>query len=432
MARIEAIHAREILDSRGNPTVEAEVLSSRGHRGVARVPSGASTGKREAVELRDGETARYRGKGVRRAVENVERHIAARLVGMEVGEQEALDRAMIELDGTPGKSRLGANAILAVSLATAHAAAADAGVELYQHLADGQDVLMPVPMMNLINGGAHADNNLDLQEFMVVPTGADSLREAVRYGTEIYHALGSLLRRRGLVTAVGDEGGYAPALPGNESALELLLQAVADTGLQAPGEVYLGLDVAASEFYRDGHYHLSSGNETLEAAELVERLATWSERYPILTIEDGMAEDDTEGWQLLSRRLGERVQLVGDDLFVTHPDQLSAGIEAGIANAILIKPNQVGTLSETLHTLRIAADAGYARILSHRSGETEDTTIADLAVGSGAGQIKTGAPCRSDRVAKYNRLACIEDRLGPAARYPGDAAFPCLARATAS
>ncbi len=426
MSQIERIHARQILDSRGNPTVEAEVVLQSGSRGVAAVPSGASTGEFEAVELRDGGTE-WGGKGVTKAVANVNGEIADALTGARAAEQSALDRTLIELDGTPNKGRLGANAILGVSMAAAKAAALDAGQPLYVYLAElyggGEPELLPVPMMNVLNGGAHADNSVDFQEFMVMPTGASSYSEGLRKGTEVFHALKSTLSKRGLSTAVGDEGGFAPNLESNEAALELLIDAIDAAGLQPGEDVRIALDPATSELVEAGSYVLEHEGRTLSAEELA---AYWEQivsRYPVVSLEDGMGEEDWEGWALLTERLGDRVQLVGDDNFVTNPERLRRGIEEGVANSILVKLNQIGTLTETLDTVRIAHDAGYTAVISHRSGETEDTTIADLAVGTGAGQIKTGAPSRSDRTAKYNRLLRIEEELGRRASYPGLAAF---------
>ena len=421
--RIEAIRAREIIDSRGNPTVEADVRLAGGAVGSAAVPSGASTGAREAVELRDGDPARFGGKGVERAVANVEHEIAPALEGEDAGEQARIDTLLRELDGTPNKARLGANAILAVSLAAARAAAAARGQWLHEHLAAlaGQPPpRMPVPMMNVVNGGAHADNNVDVQEFMVVPCGVASFRDAVRCGAEVFHALKALLRERGLATAVGDEGGVAPDLDSNREAIELILEAIGRAGYRAGEEVFIAIDAASSEFHRGGRYHFEG--KALDAAGFASVLAAWADDFPVVSIEDGMAEDDWEGWAELTVRLGNRVQLVGDDLFVTHPGTLRRGVREGVANAVLVKVNQIGTLSETFETLEIAREAGYAAVISHRSGETEDTFIADLAVATGAGQIKTGSMCRSDRVAKYNRLLRIEERLGEAA-WPGREVF---------
>ena len=421
--RIEAIRAREIIDSRGNPTIEADVRLAGGALGSAAVPSGASTGAREAVELRDGDPARFGGKGVERAVANVEREIAPALEGEDAGEQARIDALLRELDGTPNKSRLGANAILAVSLAAARAAAAARGQWLHEHLAalaGHPPPRMPVPMMNVVNGGAHADNNVDVQEFMVVPCGVASFRDAVRCGAEVFHALKALLLERGLATAVGDEGGVAPDLDSNREAIELILEAIGRAGYRAGEEVFIAIDAASSEFHRSGRYHFEG--KALDAPGFASVLAAWADDFPVVSIEDGMAEDDWEGWGELTVRLGNRVQLVGDDLFVTHPETLRRGVREGVANAVLVKVNQIGTLSETFETLEIAREAGYAAVISHRSGETEDTFIADLAVATGAGQIKTGSMCRSDRVAKYNRLLRIEERLGEAA-WPGREVF---------
>ena len=423
MSAIKEIRGREILDSRGNPTVQVDVITASGHSGTAAVPSGASTGEREAIELRDGEPKRYRGKGVTRAVAHVNGELRQALLGREVSAQTEIDKIMCELDGTPTKARLGANAILGISMAAARAAALDAGVPLYRYLGGQGPLTMPVPMMNIINGGAHADNNVDFQEFMILPVGASSLREAVRYGAEIFHALKEILHEGGLSTAVGDEGGFAPDLPSNESAVEAILKAIERAGYRAGEDIVLGLDVASSEFCNNGQYALASENRTLTAMEFVDSLARWVDKYPIITIEDGMGENDWEGWSALTKRLGNRVQLVGDDLFVTNTAILSQGIARGIANSILIKVNQIGTLSETLAAIAMAKRAGYTAVVSHRSGETEDTTIADLAVGTSCGQIKTGSLSRSDRVAKYNRLIVIEEELGAQASYPGREAF---------
>ena len=422
MSVIVEIHGREILDSRGNPTVEAEVRLKSGATGRAAVPSGASTGTREAVELRDGDPARYHGKGVRRAVAMVNGEIRSELLGLDGRNQALLDRKMIDLDGTPNKERLGANAILAVSLAAAHAAAADRREPLFRTLGPG--TVLPVPMMNIINGGAHADNSVDIQEFMVLPVGAASFGEALRYGTEIFHALKSVLKGKGLSTAVGDEGGFAPNLPSNAAALDTIAEAVGKAGFKLGRDIYLGLDVASSELFRDGEYHLDSEGRRFTPERFSEYLATLASQYPIISIEDGMAEDDWAGWALHTKALGSRIQLVGDDVFVTNTAILKRGIADGIANAILIKPNQIGTLSETLAAVDMAVDAGYAAVVSHRSGETEDATIADIAVGSRATQIKTGSLCRSDRTAKYNQLLRIEELLGSEAKYAGAAAFP--------
>ncbi|MDQ2702107.1 MAG: phosphopyruvate hydratase [Pseudomonadota bacterium] len=424
---IANIHAREILDSRGNPTLEAEVTLADGSFGRAMVPSGASTGSKEAVELRDGDRTRYGGKGVRNAVGHVNTTIATALAGFD-GDQAALDRRLVDLDGTENKGRLGANALLGVSLANAHAVAASRRMPLWQHLADGRDVSLPVPMMNIINGGAHADNNVDLQEFMVLPVGFDSFSEALRAGTEVFHALKSVLKGRGLSTAVGDEGGFAPDLRSNEEALETILEAIGKAGYHAGEDMMLGLDVAASEFFDNGKYHLTGEGKRLTGEQFVDFLAGWAAQYPIVTIEDGMDEGDWDSWKLLTQRLGDSVQLVGDDLFVTNPRIFRDGIERGVGNAILIKVNQIGTLTETLEAIAMADAAGYAAVVSHRSGETEDTTIADIAVATTATQIKTGSLCRSDRVAKYNQLLRIEEALGSAARYAGRDAFVSLKR----
>ena len=430
MTTITSIHAREILDSRGNPTLEAEVLLADGSSGRAAVPSGASTGSKEAVELRDGDKTRYLGKGVTKAVANVNGVIADSLRGLDAADQAALDARMIDLDGTENKGRLGANALLGVSLAAAHAVAASRKQALWQYLAGmtGVAPALPVPMMNIINGGAHADNNVDLQEFMVLPVGFDSFSEALRSGTEIFHALKSVLKARGLSTAVGDEGGFAPDLRSNEEALETILEAIGKAGYKAGEDVLLGLDVASSEFFENGKYNLTGEGKRLTSEQFVDFLANWCAQYPIVTIEDGMAENDWDGWKQLTDRLGNKVQLVGDDLFVTNPRIFKDGISRGVANAILIKVNQIGTLSETLEAIAMADAAKYAAIVSHRSGETEDTTIADIAVATTATQIKTGSLCRSDRVAKYNQLLRIEQQLGSAARYAGRAAFVSLAR----
>ncbi|WP_456415856.1 phosphopyruvate hydratase [Thiolapillus sp.] len=422
MSEIISIRAREILDSRGNPTIEADVYTADGAMGRAVAPSGASTGSREALELRDGDASRYGGKGVRKAVENVNTLIRDAVSGMDAGDQAALDQCMIELDGTENKSKLGANAILAVSLAAAHAAAQENEQPLYEYLGAGE-FRLPVPMMNIINGGAHADNSVDLQEFMILPVGAPSIREAVRYGAEVFHALQSVLGKRGLATTVGDEGGFAPNLSSNEEAIEVILEAIGKAGYKAGEDIYLGLDAASSEFYRDGKYHLASENRSFDSAGFSEYLADWVRQYPIISIEDGMDESDWEGWKLHTEMLGDKVQLVGDDLFVTNTAILKKGIDMGVANSILIKFNQIGTLTETLQAIEMAKQAGYSAVISHRSGETEDTTIADLAVATNTGQIKTGSLSRSDRVAKYNQLMRIEDQLGEAAVYAGRGAF---------
>jgi len=424
MTRIVDIRAREIMDSRGNPTVEADVFVEGGVMGRAAVPSGASTGTREAVELRDGDKSRYSGKGVLKAVANANGEVRNALLGRDVLDQAGLDRRMIELDGTDTKSRLGANALLAVSLAAAHAAARVKGEGLYRRLGGAGPKVMPVPMMNIINGGAHADNSVDIQEFMVLPVGAPNFAEALRCGAEIFHTLKKVLHERGLATAVGDEGGFAPNLPSNEAALETILEAVGRAGFKAGRDVFLGLDVASSEFFKDGAYHLESEGRVFTPAQFVDYLAGLVDKYPIVTVEDGMGEGDWDGWSLLTQRLGRKVQLVGDDLFVTNTKILREGIARGIANSILIKPNQIGTLTETLEAIDMAADAGYSAVVSHRSGETEDSTIADIAVATRATQIKTGSLCRSDRIAKYNQLLRIEAELGAAASYAGRSAFP--------
>ena len=430
MSKIVSVTALEILDSRGNPTVEAEVLLASGARGRAGVPSGASTGRREAAELRDGDAARYSGKGVLQAVANVEGELAQAVIGLDAQDQAELDQVMIELDGSDNKSRLGANAILAVSLANAHAAATENSQPLFRHLGGIQSETLPVPLMNVINGGAHADNNVDIQEFMIVPVGASSFSEALRYGAEVFHTLKKVLKAKGLNTAVGDEGGFAPNLPSNEAALECLLEAIEQAGYKPGKDIYLGLDVASSEFFKDGRYHLESEGKQFSAAEFADYLAGLCDRYPVISIEDGCAEDDWDGWAILTEKLGDRVQLVGDDLFVTNTRILARGIDDDIANAILIKPNQIGTLTETLEAIRMATEAGYEAVVSHRSGETEDATIADIAVGTAATQIKTGSLCRSDRMAKYNRLLRIERMLGDRARYPGADAFPVVLKSS--
>jgi enolase len=427
MSRIADIRGREIIDSRGNPTVEVDVILDSGIRGRAAVPSGASTGTREAVELRDGDSKRYGGKGVLKAVQHVNTVLRQALLGQDPREQAAIDRIMIELDGTDNKSRLGANAILGVSLATAHAAANDARIPLYRHLAQltggNRAPVMPVPMMNIVNGGAHANNSLDVQEFMILPVGAPTFREALRCGAEVFHALKKLLAERGLSTAVGDEGGFAPNLESNEAALRIILQAIEKAGYRAGQDVYLGLDVASSEFFKDGRYVLESEQRRFTAAEFTAYLADLAQRYPIITIEDGMSEADWDGWAQITRALGDRIQLVGDDVFVTNTKILKEAIDRHIANAILIKPNQIGTLTETLACIDMADRARYASVVSHRSGETEDSTIADIAVATAATQIKTGSLSRSDRIAKYNQLLRIEAELGEV-RYAGREAFP--------
>jgi enolase len=426
MSVISSIHARQILDSRGNPTVEVEVALESGARGLAAVPSGASTGEFEAVELRDGGSA-WAGKGVARAVANVNGEIAVALTGARAAEQGALDRTMIELDGTPNKGRLGANALLGVSLAAAKAAAMDSGQPLYRYLAElyggGEPTLLPLPMMNVLNGGAHADNSVDFQEFMVVPAGASSFSECLRIGAEVYHALKRSLQAEGLSTAGGDEGGFAPDLDSNEAALQAVLAGVEAAGYEPGSDVFIALDPATSEVYENGAYVLEHEGRSLSSEQMAAYWGDACRRYPIVSIEDGMDEEDWDGWKLLTEKIGDRVQLVGDDLFVTNPERLRRGVELGVGNSILVKVNQIGTLTETLEAIRIARDAGYTAVISHRSGETEDTTIADLAVATGAGQIKTGAPSRSDRVAKYNRLLRIEEELGGSARFPGLQAF---------
>jgi len=425
MSNITKIHAREILDSRGNPTLEAEVTLDSGAFGRAAVPSGASTGVREALELRDGDKSRYLGKGVINAVNNVNTEISDALVGMDGQDQTALDNKMIELDGTDTKERLGANALLAVSLAASHAAAKENNVSLYEHLGNGK-YLMPVPMMNIINGGEHADNSVDLQEFMILPVGAPSFKEALRYGAEVFHTLRSVLSAKGMNTSVGDEGGFAPDLSSNEEAIEVILEAIEKAGFVAGKDIYLGLDAASSEFYEDGVYNLASEGKKFTSNEFTDYLADWVNKYPIISIEDGLDEGDWEGWSYMTQQLGDKVQLVGDDLFVTNTSILKEGIDKNIANSILIKFNQIGTLTETLNAINMAHDAGYTSVISHRSGETEDSTIADLCVATCAGQIKTGSLSRSDRIAKYNQLLRIEEALGSDAVYAGKSAFKHL------
>ncbi len=424
MSKIVNVIGREVLDSRGNPTVEAEVILESGAMGIACSPSGASTGSREALELRDGDKSRYLGKGVLKAVAFINNQIKDQIIGLDANDQAGLDQVMLDLDGTENKSNLGANSILAVSLANAKAAAADNKQPLYAQIRDG--VTLPVPMMNIINGGEHADNNIDIQEFMILPVGAPTFSEALRYGTEVFHALKSVLRTKGLNTAVGDEGGFAPNLNSNEEAVQAIVEAVEKAGYKLGEDIYLGLDVASSEFYKDGKYHLSGEGKVLTSTEFAEYLEDWVNRYPIISIEDGMDESDWEGWKILTEKLGHRVQLVGDDLFVTNTKILAEGIEKSIANSILIKVNQIGSLTETLAAIDMAHKAGYTAVVSHRSGETEDCTIADLAVATSAGQIKTGSLCRSDRVAKYNQLLRIEQQLGEKAVYPGKKAFNCF------
>lgn len=423
MSSIVDVVAREILDSRGNPTVEADVLLESGVMGRAAVPSGASTGSREAIELRDGDASRYLGKGVMQAVENINTEISEAIIGLDAQEQAFIDQTMIDLDGTDNKSRLGANAILAVSMAVAKAAAEESGLPLYRYFGGMSPMQMPVPMMNIINGGAHANNSLDIQEFMVMPVGANSFREALRCGAEIFHALKKLLDKKGHSTAVGDEGGFAPNLGSHAEALQVIMQAIENAGYTPGQDVLLALDCAASEFYKDGKYHLSGENLQLTNAQFVDYLANLADQFPIVSIEDGMAEGDWDGWKLLTDRLGDKVQIVGDDLFVTNTKILKEGIQKGIANSILIKINQIGTLSETFAAIEMAKRAGYTAVISHRSGETEDSTIADIAVGLNAGQIKTGSLSRSDRIAKYNQLLRIEEDLGDTASYPGRETF---------
>jgi enolase len=424
MSAIVDIVGREILDSRGNPTVECDVLLESGVMGRAAVPSGASTGSREAIELRDGDKSRYLGKGVLKAVEHINTEISEAVLGLDASEQAFLDKTLIDLDGTENKSRLGANAMLAVSMAVARAAAEEAGLPLYRYFGGMSAVQMPVPMMNIINGGAHANNSLDLQELMIIPVGAPSFREALRWGAEVFHALKAILHDKHISTAVGDEGGFAPSVQNHEAALQLILQAIDKAGYTAGDQIALGLDCAASEFYKDGKYVLEGeGGIALTAAQWTDMLATWCDKYPIVSIEDGMAEGDWDGWKILTERLGQQVQLVGDDLFVTNTKILKEGIDKRIGNSILIKINQIGTLTETFAAIEMAKRAGYTAVISHRSGETEDSTIADIAVGTNAGQIKTGSLSRSDRMAKYNQLLRIEEDLGEVAVYPGRAAF---------
>jgi enolase len=423
MSAIVDIVGREILDSRGNPTVECDVLLESGVMGRAAVPSGASTGSREAIELRDGDKQRYGGKGVLRAVEYINTEISEAVLGLDASEQAFLDRTLIDLDGTENKSRLGANAMLAVSMAVARAAAEEAGLPLYRYFGGSGSMQMPVPMMNVINGGAHANNTLDLQEFMIIPVGAPSFREAIRYGAEVFHALKKIIADKGMSIAVGDEGGFAPNVANHEAAIELILQAISDAGYTAGEHIVLGLDCAASEFYKDGKYELKAEGLSLTSAEWTDMLATWVDKYPIISIEDAMAEGDWDGWKIITDRLASKVQIVGDDLFVTNTKILKEGIDKKIANSILIKINQIGTLTETFAAIEMAKRAGYTAVISHRSGETEDSTIADIAVGTNAGQIKTGSLSRSDRMAKYNQLLRIEEDLGDIASYPGRAAF---------
>jgi enolase len=423
MSKITEVKALEVLDSRGNPTVAVDVVLESGAIGSAMVPSGASTGSREAIELRDGDKARYLGKGVTKAVANVNGELRAAVLGLDAADQAGLDAKMIEVDGTDNKGRLGANALLGVSLAAARAAATEVGKPLYAHLHKGGEFILPVPMMNIINGGAHADNSVDMQEFMILPVGAPNFREAIRYGAEVFHALKKVLHDRGLATGVGDEGGFAPNLPSNEAAIEVILEAISKAGYTAGKDIFLGLDVAASEFYKGGVYDLESEGKKYASAEFADFFASWVDKYPIISIEDGLDESDWAGWKVLTDKLGSRIQLVGDDLFVTNPKILKEGIDKGIANSILIKVNQIGTLTETLEAIAMAQAAGYTTVMSHRSGETEDSTIADLAVAASTGQIKTGSLSRSDRIAKYNRLLKIEAELGDKAVYAGKSSF---------
>ena len=423
MSAIVDIIGREIIDSRGNPTVECDVLLESGSMGRAAVPSGASTGSREAIELRDGDKDRYFGKGVLKAVEHINTEIAEAVAGLDANEQAFLDKTLIELDGTDNKARLGANALLAVSMANAKAAAEETGLPLYRYLGGSGAMQLPVPMMNVINGGAHADNNLDMQEFMIIPVGAPTFREAVRYGAQVFHTLKKILHERKLTTAVGDEGGFAPSVENHEAAIKLIIEAIEKAGFEPGTEIALGLDCAASEFYRDGKYHLEGDGLVLSSGQFTDYLASWCDKYPIISIEDGMAENDWDGWKTLTDRLGKKVQIVGDDLFVTNPKILREGIRKGVANSILIKVNQIGTLTETFAAIEMAKRAGYTAVVSHRSGETEDSIIADIAVGTNVLQIKTGSMSRSDRIAKYNQLLRIEEDLGEIASYPGRAAF---------
>jgi enolase len=423
MSAIVDIIGREIIDSRGNPTVECDVLLESGVMGRASVPSGASTGSREAIELRDGDKSRYFGKGVLTACEHINTEISEAIMGLDANEQAFLDRTLIDLDGTENKSRLGANAMLAVSMAVAKAAAEESGLPLYRYFGGSGAMQMPVPMMNIINGGAHADNNLDIQEFMIIPVGAPSFREAIRYGSEVFHTLKKILQEKGLTTAVGDEGGFAPSVENHEAAIKLIIQAIEQAGYEPGTQIALGLDCAASEFYKDGKYQLDAEGLTLSATDFTNLLATWCDKYPIISIEDAMAENDWDGWAILTKALGHKIQLVGDDLFVTNTKILREGIQKNIANSILIKINQIGTLTETFAAIEMAKRAGYTAVISHRSGETEDSTIADIAVGTNVLQIKTGSMSRSDRMAKYNQLLRIEEDLGDIASYPGRNAF---------
>ena len=426
MSAIVDIVGREILDSRGNPTVECDVLLESGTMGRAAVPSGASTGSREAIELRDGDPTRYLGKGVLKAVEHVNSQISEAVLGLDASEQGFLDKTLIDLDGTDNKSRLGANAMLSVSMAVARAAAEEAGLPLYRYFGGMGSRVLPVPMMNVVNGGAHANNNLDLQELMIIPVGAPSFREAMRYGAEVFHALKKILHDKGMSVAVGDEGGFAPNVASHEAAIQMILEAIDKAGFKAGEQIALGLDCAASEFHKEGQYHLAGEGLSLSSEQWIDMLASWCDKYPIISIEDGMGESDWDGWKALTERLGSKLQLVGDDLFVTNTKILKEGIDRGIANSILIKINQIGTLSETFAAIEMARNAGYTSVISHRSGETEDTTISDIAVGTNAGQIKTGSLSRSDRMAKYNQLLRIEEDLGEVAHYPGRSAFRAL------
>ncbi|MBZ4209877.1 MAG: phosphopyruvate hydratase [Comamonadaceae bacterium] len=423
MSAIVDIVGREILDSRGNPTVECDVLLESGTMGRAAVPSGASTGSREAIELRDGDKSRYLGKGVLTAVEHINTEISEAVLGLDASEQAFLDKTLIDLDGTENKSRLGANAMLAVSMAVARAAAEESGLPLYRYFGGMGAMQLPVPMMNVVNGGAHANNNLDLQEFMIIPLGAPSFREALRYGAEVFHALKKIIHDKGMSTAVGDEGGFTPSVANHEAAIQMILEAIDKAGFTAGEQIAIGLDCAASEFYKDGKYHLEGEGLVLSSQEWTDMLAAWVDKYPIISIEDGMAENDWDGWKILTDRLGKQVQIVGDDLFVTNTKIFKEGIDKGIANSILIKINQIGTLTETFAAIEMAKRAGYTAVISHRSGETEDSTIADIAVGTNAGQIKTGSLSRSDRMAKYNQLLRIEEDMGDIASYPGRSAF---------
>ena len=426
MAEIVDIRAREILDSRGNPTIEADVVLASGITGSAMVPSGASTGEREAIELRDGDQSRYLGKGVLKAVDNIKTEIRSAIVGMDAADQAGIDNKMIELDGTDSKSRLGANAMLGVSMAAAHAAAKEGSIPLYRYLNTTGEFTLPVPMMNIINGGSHADNSVDLQEFMILPVGAPSFREAIRYGAEVFHHLKKVLTSQGMTTTVGDEGGFAPNLPSNEAAISVILEAIEKAGYKPGEDIYLGLDAASSEYYKDGVYDLASESKRFNSEQMADFFVDWVNKYPIISIEDGMDENDWDGWKLLTEKVGDKIQLVGDDLFVTNPAILQQGIDKNIANSILIKVNQIGTLTETRAAIDMAHAASYTAVVSHRSGETEDTTIADLVVATATGQIKTGSLSRSDRIAKYNRLMRIEEELGDQVKYAGRSAFKIL------